>query len=196
MLRATPTLSQIELFLGNCAEGIAEPFATFLRESTSLRALILSFTKYGERRYVDVPQASLSRICDGITESKSLQRLFFCGLPGDDDDNGNILAKALAPAIATCASLMVVTFPRSPYFAARLTNGLLQHDAVKNFDLCFSSTQTSPRSAHHEVMLKRSTPSKSLLPKISRWDCGHSSWQRLTLGHRKLATAHWMRSSS
>jgi hypothetical protein len=99
MLRTSPALSQIELFLGNCAEGIAEPFATFLRESTTLRALILTFTKYGEARYVDMPQASVSRICDGITESKSLQRLFFCNSPVDDDNNGNILAKAFAPAI-------------------------------------------------------------------------------------------------
>jgi hypothetical protein len=72
IFRASPTLYGIGFFLVSCGGGVLKPLRKFLRESSSLKSLILNFEGDYHNRS-SVSQGAMSLICQGISESLSLE---------------------------------------------------------------------------------------------------------------------------
>lgn len=81
---------------------------------------------------------TVSSICDGIGESRSLKCIIVMRPPAHEDSN--VAAELLAREIEKSTSLMHIrtrTNARCRAFSDQISNALVGTDAVRNFDLCF-----------------------------------------------------------
>jgi hypothetical protein len=138
ILSTSPSLQMVSVVLKSWNEGMAKPFSEFLRKSTSLDGIILSYDGHSH--------GTTTLLFDGIGESTSLQGILLNDLP-TDDAHANAAAEALARAIAKSSSLENVIVPlRHRPFLGKVRDALTVKSApsVQAFDLCFNPFLPKP----------------------------------------------------
>jgi hypothetical protein len=184
ILQTSPTLDQVCLFMTHCGDGIAKPIAKYLRESSSLRILAMSWEKLDENEHFAAPmsQTSLSTIFEGICDCRSFKGLAVHE-PPPIAGHANVVAESLAWAISKSASLKKYRsycplMHRA--FLGKIGSALLHTEAVKSFDLCFREREfanglvlTCHRTAPWKPLLSKDIPLALwpyILAKTNTWD--------------------------
>jgi hypothetical protein len=137
ILRMSPTLKQIILFLGKCSDGIARPLAKYLRESATLTVLSLNWAPLlQETDLSTISQDGFASICKGIGECASLTSLVL-DQPPTNNEEANVAARSIALAIAKSKSLLGAGVSRRyREFLGKVRASLALAPIVQNFDLC------------------------------------------------------------
>lgn len=162
ILKMNTKVRTISISFGHTDDGLARVFSKYLRETSSTNTLNLSLSREGVDGPTSSSEAALNSICNGISESSSLQMLGVVCLRVEDADMERN-AMALAGAVASSSSLERIgiisrELSRTLAFADHICSALLQTEPVQNFDLCFR------KCADSRIELSRTFCWKSLMP--------------------------------
>lgn len=166
ILSASAMLIHLAVFFAKTTAEVASPFAKFLRENQVLKSIQLSWGAIGlrvseaESERVSIPEASMFRICEAISQSKSLETVYVGRSPPSDDRA--VVAKLLVEALTKSSSISKIKWKENNKFYRCVCETFMDTLSVQNLDISLRRKKNG-EGGRYTIMIFRNDQLKALL---------------------------------